>query len=70
MNTVASVLVRTLRARRQNDAIPGSGDEGALLTALGHIRLALESWGARSAFIRECHAHIMYAAAVVDTRSM
>ncbi|KAI0732142.1 hypothetical protein C8Q72DRAFT_166621 [Fomitopsis betulina] len=47
--SVAGVLVRTLR---QNSAVSGYGDEGALITALGQIRLALESWGRRSAFIR------------------
>ncbi|TFY67573.1 hypothetical protein EVJ58_g1546 [Rhodofomes roseus] len=62
--SVANVLVRTLRARRQSAAGPGSGsgsqagDVDGIMLALVHIRWTLGAWGERSAYIKDQQNHV------------
>lgn len=43
--------MRALYALRQDVAVVGSSQESDILVALSRIRFALETWGARNAFI-------------------
>ncbi|KZT64480.1 hypothetical protein DAEQUDRAFT_769658 [Daedalea quercina L-15889] len=56
--SAANIFARTLRARRQSTAASGPSEVSVFLMALAQVRSALDSWGRRSAYIRNQHIRV------------